>query len=251
MSGSQGSWSSKYISKVAFVSEKSQAQHLKIGYYKDNSCIIPNGFDTTQFQPSTEIRQQFRQKSNIPDTTFLIGSIARYAPMKDHANFLRAAHVLLAELPETKFVLLGNQVNYKNETLTSLIDELEIGDNVDLLGERGDVAQITPALDVLTSSSAYGEAFPLVIGEAMSCGVPCVVTDIGDSGMIVGDTGKVVPPKNHTALAKAWQEMITLDRSTRAALGASARNKIVENFSLFSIVDQYEHLYQEVVNHTN
>ncbi len=244
-----GSWSSQYISKVAFVSEKSQAQHLQLGYSKDNSCIIPNGFNTTQFQPSVEIRQKFRQELNVSENTFLIGSLARYDPMKDHANLLRAAHVLLAELPETKFILLGNRVDYQNQALIRLINELGIGHNVHLLGERGDVAQIIPALDVLTSSSAYGEAFPLVIGEAMSCGVPCVVTDIGDSGMIVGNTGKVVPPKNHIALAKAWQEMIIMNRSARVALGKLARDRIVDKFSLLSIVDQYEHLYQEVVNY--
>lgn len=162
--------------------------------------------------------------------------------MKDHANLLRAAHVLLAEFPETKFVLLGDRVNYENQALTSLINELGINDNVHLLGERGDVTQIVPTLDVLTSSSAYGEAFLLVIGEAMSSGVPYVVTDIGDSGMIV-------PPKNHIALAKAWQEMITMDESTRVALGKFARNRIVDKFSLLSIVAQYEHLYQSVLNH--
>lgn len=246
-----GSWSSQYISNLAFVSEKSQAQHLQLGYPQDNSCVIPNGFDTTQFQPDAEIRQKFRQELNISETTFLIGSLARYDPMKDHANLLRAAHVLLAEFPQTKFVLLGDKVNYENQALTSLINELGIGDHVHLLGEREDVAQIVPALDVLTSSSAYGEAFPLVIGEAMSCGVPCVVTDIGDSGMIVGHTGKVVPPKNHIALAKAWQEMITMDKSARMALGKAARDRIVEKFSLLSIVDQYEHLYQSVLNYGN
>ncbi len=243
-----GSWSSKYAAKVAFVSEKSQAQHQKIGYSQGNSCVIPNGFDTSKFQSSTEIRQKFRQELNIADKTFLIGSVARYHPMKDHANFLRAAKVLLAEYPETKFVMVGTNVDEQNPALTSLIDTLDIGNNVFLLGQRSDIPQITPALDILTSSSAYGEAFPLVIGEAMSCEVPCVVTDIGDSGWIVGDSGKVVPPKNPEALAKAWQEVLTLDSSARINLGKSARTRIVENFSLVSIVDQYEHLYQNTID---
>jgi glycosyltransferase involved in cell wall biosynthesis len=243
-----GSWSSKYAATVAFVSEKSQAQHQKIGYSQGNSCVIPNGFDTSKFKPSTEIRQKFRQALNIADDTFLIGSVARYHPMKDHANFLQAAKVLLAEYPETKFVMVGTNVDEQNQALTSLIDTLDIGNKVFLLGQRSDIPQITPALDILTSSSAYGEAFPLVIGEAMSCEVPCVVTDIGDSGWIVGDSGKVVPPKNPDALAKAWQEVLTLDSSARINLGKSARTRIVENFSLVSIVDQYEHLYQNTIN---
>ena len=246
-----GSWTSKYISKVAYVSEKSQAQHQKIGYSKANSCLVPNGFDTSKFKPDSEVRQKFRQELNISDDIFLIGSQARYHPMKDHANFLKAAKILLAECPETRFVMLGTNVDYENQTLTDLITELGIGDRVYLLGQRRDIPQITPALDILTSSSAFGEAFPLVIGEAMSCGVPCVVTDIGDSAWIVGDTGKVVPPKNPTALATAWQEMINLDPSARANLGKSARSRIVEKFSLDTIVEQYENLYQSVIDQQN
>ncbi|MEN9566044.1 MAG: hypothetical protein RLZZ69_1240, partial [Cyanobacteriota bacterium] len=200
-----------------------------------------------KFKPSAEIRQKFRQELNIADHVFLIGSVARYHAMKDHANFLQAAHLLLVEHPETKFVMVGTNVDYENQTLTTLIDTLGIGDNVYLLGQRSDIPQITPALDILTSSSAYGEAFPLVLGEAMSCEVPCVVTDIGDSAWIVGDTGKVVPPKNPTALAQAWQEVMTMDISVKANLGKLARKRIINKFSLISIVDRYENLYQSLV----
>ena len=241
-----GSWTSKYVSQVAYVSEKSQNQHQKIGYAKDNGCLIPNGFDTSQFQPNPQARQKFRRELNISDDIFLIGSLARYHPMKDHANFFRAAKVLLSKFPETRFVAIGTNVDYENKTLTDLIAELEIVDKVYLLGQRLDIPQITPALDILTSSSAFGEAFPLVLGEAMSCEVTCVVTDIGDSAWIVGDTGKVVPPKNSKALAQAWQETIELEPEVRRQLGQAARNRIVEKFSLDTIVKQYENLYESI-----
>jgi glycosyltransferase involved in cell wall biosynthesis len=243
-----GSWSSKHVSKVAYVSEKSKDQHQEIGYSQENGCIVPNGFDISKFQPSVEARQTFRQELGISNDTFLIGSLARYHPMKDHANLLKAAKILLTESPNTRFVLLGTDVDNENLALTSLIEELGIGDHVHLLGQRRDIPQITPALDLLTSSSAFGEAFPLVIGEAMACGIPCVVTDIGDSGWIVGDTGKAVPPKNPTALAQAWQEMINLEPTARAEKSQAARNRIVEKFALDSIVNQYENIYQSVVS---
>ncbi|MBE9044414.1 glycosyltransferase [Pleurocapsales cyanobacterium LEGE 10410] len=239
-----GSWSSRYVNRVAYVSQRSQAQHEKLGYSPANGCIIPNGFDTAKFKPSKEVRRRFRQDLNLSDDTFLIGSQARYSPMKDHANFLQAARILLQNYPATKFVMIGKDIDYNNQTLTNLIQELDIEPSVRLLGLRQDMPQITPALDVLTSSSAFGEAFPMVIGEAMSCGVPCVVTDIGDSAWMVGNTGRVVPPKNPLALAKAWQEIITMDVSARQNLGTSARQRIVEKFSLDTIVQQYEQLYQ-------
>ena len=105
--------------------------------------------------------------------------------------------------------------------------------------------QITAALDI-ASSSSYGEGFSNTIGEAMSCGVPCVVTDVGDSAWIVGDTGKVVPPCDPAALATALRELIEIGAEARRTLSKQARQRIVENFSLESVVRQYEDLYESV-----
>ena len=204
-------------------------------------------FETSKFKPSELARQKFRQEIGIDENTFLIGSMARYSPMKDHANFIRAAGVLLQNYPKAKFVMIGNEVDNDNEALTNLIAELGIGKSIYLLGLRRDIPEITPALDILASSSAFGEAFPLVIGEAMSCEVPCVVTDIGDSSFIVGDTGRIVPPKNPVALAQGWQEIMEMEPTVRADLCKAARTRIVEKFSLETVVEQYEQLYQDVV----
>jgi glycosyltransferase involved in cell wall biosynthesis len=241
-----GCWASKHISQVAYVSEKSQAQHHEIGYSKNNSCLIPNGFDTDKFKPSTEARINFRKELGVPSDAFVIGTVARYHPMKDQANFIKAAKILLNERPETIFVMVGHHVDEKNTELTTIINELGIADNIRLLGLRQDMHQITPALDILATSSAYGEAFPMVVGEAMSCGVPCVVTDIGDSGWIVGNTGRVVPPKDSDALAQAWHEIISMDSNAKQVLSESARIRIEDNFALRLIVEQYQNLYQRI-----
>ena len=243
-----GALTAKSVQQVAFVSEKSQQQHLALGYPASNSCTIPNGFDTSLFKPSTQIREQLRSQLGLAQDALLIGSIARYHPMKDHANLLQAAQLLISKGTEVNFVLVGTEVDRDNQTLTNLIAELGIGDRVHLLGERRDIPQITPALDILTSSSAFGEAFPLVIGEAMSSGVPCVVTDLGDSAWIVGDTGKVVPIKNPVALAQAWQEIIALGTEGRQQLGKAARSRIIDDFSLDSVVAKYESLYESAID---
>ncbi|MDJ0634716.1 MAG: glycosyltransferase [Xenococcaceae cyanobacterium MO_188.B29] len=242
-----GGLTAKFVKQVAFVSEKSKLQHENLGYPAQNSCIIPNGFDTSLFKPSTPIRKQFRQELGLPSDALLIGSIARYHPMKDHDNLLRSAKILLSNYPEAYFILVGTDVDKENTTLTNLIAELDISDRVYLLGERRDIPQITPALDILTSSSAFGEAFPLVIGEAMACAIPCVATDLGDSAWIIGDTGKVVPIKNPQALATAWQELISLSTEDRKTLGETARSRIISYFSLDSVVAQYESLYQQAI----
>ncbi len=167
--------------------------------------------------------------------------------MKDHANFLQAAALLVKNNRDIHFLLAGTEINQENQTLYQLIKELGLVNNVHLLGECSDMPRLTAALDIASSASAYGEAFPLILGEAMSCGVPCVVTDVGDSGWIVGNTGKVVPPRNPEALANAWQELIALGIEGRETFGRAARERIIECFALDSVVTQYEQLYKKVL----
>jgi glycosyltransferase involved in cell wall biosynthesis len=235
---------SKYAKQVLYVSKLSKTQHETLGYEAGNGCVIPNGIDTALFTPSLEARSIVRQQLGLPPASFLIGSICRYHPMKDHANFIKAAALLLKNYPDTHFMMAGSQVDAANKTLNQLIEELGIAERIHLLGERSDMPRLMAALDIMTSASAYGEAFPLVLGEAMSSGVPCTVTDVGDSGWIVGNTGWVVPPKNPEALAEAWQEAIELGSEDREKLGKAARSRIIECFSLESIVADYEKLYE-------
>ena len=243
-------WLSHYVSKVVFSSQRSKQQHEALGYSDNNTQLIHDNFDVSRFQPLADARNQVLQALNLGEDTLLIGSIARYHPMKDHANFLRAAAIIAPDYPQLHFLLIGSQITLKNPTLAALIENLKIKDRVHLLGERRDIPQLAAALDIFTSSSAFGEAFPNVIGEAMSCEVPCVVTNIGDSSYIVGDTGLTVPPKNPGALADGWRQLLNLEPSARTALGKQARQRILQEFSLDaanSAVHQYENLYTNLL----
>jgi glycosyltransferase involved in cell wall biosynthesis len=173
--------------------------------------------------------------------------MARFHPQKDHSNFLQAAAILASDYPNVHFLLSGCEVDRENQTLNQLIEKLGLFNHVALLGERQDMHRLTAALDIASLSSAYGEAFSLALGEAMACGVPCVVTDIGDSAWMVDSTGRVVPPRNPEALAKSWRELIELDRQERVSLGQAARARVIEHFSLDSVVAQYETLYESAI----
>ena len=181
----------------------------------------------------------------VPDNTILIGLFGRYHPVKGHEVFLKAAQLLLKKHPHIHFLLGGKEVDNTNYVLNQQIAQLEIGEQIHLLGERQDVHHLTASLDI-ASSSSYSEGFPNVIGEAMSCGVPCAVTDVGDSARIVGNTGRVVPANNPEALANAWQELIEMGAEGRFKLGSAARSRIIECFSLDLVVTQYETLYETI-----
>ncbi|WP_445636744.1 Glycoside hydrolase [Nostoc sp. DSM 114161] len=236
--------------KIIYNSQNSSKQHEKIGYCLEKTCVIPNGFETEKFTPSTQARLSVRSELNTPENALLIGLIGRYHPIKDHFNFLQAAALLLKTYSNVEFVLVGNKVDWENQILSELIHELGLVKHIHLLGERHDIPRLTAALDIASSSSS-GEGFPNVIGEAMSCGVPCVVTDVGDSGWIIGDTGKVIPPKNPEALANAWQALIDIGKEGREMLGKAARARVIECFSLDSIVAEYEALYDNILAQKN
>ncbi|MBA3442752.1 MAG: glycosyltransferase [Pyrinomonadaceae bacterium] len=232
--------------KILNNSRTSAAQHKAIGYPSDKTLVIPNGFDTNLFIPSTEAHRSLRAELGVAEGSLLIGLIGRFHPMKDHANFLRAARLLLRVYPGVQFVLSGKDINWKNSALCKLIYDLAIVERVHLLDERDDMPRLTAALDIAASSS-YSEGFPNAIGEAMACGVPCVVTDVGDSAWMVGESGRVVPVRNSEALADAWRGLIELGPESRAALGRAARARVLEHFSLRSVVAQYETLYENVM----
>lgn len=232
---------------IIYNARESVIQHNNCGYRSDKTVVFPNGFDIDTFRP-VDSALDVRLELNIPNESPLIGLIARYHPMKDHENFLRAAALLIQKNPCVHFVLAGKDVDWHNKFLLRMIESLGLLDHLHLLGERSDVSLITAGLDIATSSSAYGEAFPNVVGEAMSCGVPCVVTDVGDSAWIVGDTGMVVTPRDPQSLSDAWLSLINMGVEKRRLLGERARKRICENFSLYSVVRQYEEFYENLVD---
>jgi glycosyltransferase involved in cell wall biosynthesis len=239
---------SKLSDKIVFVSQVSQKKHVTLGYNINNSCVIPNGIDVSHFIPSAEARRSVRGELGLDNNEFLIGLIGRSHPMKDHPNFLKAAALISKLYPKTHFVMIGRGIDTDNQMLNRMIQEFGLVEKVHLLGDRHDVPRLAAALDIFTLSSSYGESFPNVIGEAMACGVPCVVTDVGDAAWIVGETGQVVPPCDSEAMASGWKEMIELGAEGRAALGQAARVRVTDFFLLQSVVDKYEALFETVLN---
>ncbi len=237
-----GSFLSNRVDTVIYNSSVSRVQHEKLGYDAARSVVIPNGFDTAIFRPDEDARRSVRRELGASDETCLVGLIGRYHPMKDHENFLKAAEIILAHSNDVRFLLAGSGVDFANKELLIQLEANGLQNSVFLLGERSDIPRLTAALDIACSSS-YGEAFPNVIGEAMACGVPCVVTDVGDSAWIIGDTGRVVPPRNPHAMADEIIQLLNLPECERKVLGNRARRRIEENFRLDKIVRHYETLY--------
>jgi len=235
----------KRATAIVYNSTVSARRHEALGYPSDRTRVIPNGFDTAIFKPDPVARCEVRAELALSPEAFVVGLVARWHPMKDHENFLRAAALLSKSRSDAMFVMVGDGVDAGNGTLRELIRALGLSKCVRLCGPRRDVAALNAALDV-GSSSSWGEAFPNAIGEAMSCGIPCVATDVGDIREIVANTGVVVPPRDPQALCAGWLEFARMDTSVRRALGEDARQRVMDRYSLSEVGRRYAALYAEV-----
>lgn len=232
---------------VVVNSEAGKRFHQANGYSPRRWVVIPNGFETDHFVPNPENRRKIREKLGIGTSIPVIGMVARFDPMKDHATFFAAAKHLHDDLPETKFMLVGKGIESSNQSITALVTKFSIENSVYLLGARTDIAEVMPSFDLSTLTSSFGEGFPNVLGEAMACGVPCIATDVGDAAMIIGNTGNVVPSGDPNALAEAWKNFLTKSPGKRKIIGLEARKRIEALFSIARIVREYEQLYCRIL----
>ncbi len=229
---------------VVYNSALSLRQHAEAGFAAARGLVIPNGFDTARFRPDAAVRAAARARLDLPRQAEVVGLVARDHPMKDHAGFFAAAAAVARSRPDAHFVLAGTGVEAGNARIASLLHEAGLGERVRLLGEVHEVEQLLPAFDVAVLSSAWGEAFPNVLGEAMACGVPCVSTDVGDAAAIVGDAGRIVPREDSGRLAAAIVDVLGLGAEGRRALGEAGRRRVEAKFSLAAVAAQYLALYR-------
>ncbi len=238
--------SRKLPARIVCCSEASLRIHKKLSYANEKLEVIPNGFDLEQVKPDPAARVSVRAELGIPAETLLIGIAARFHPQKDHLNFVRAAARLHRQMPGIHFLLCGLDITWQNSRLAGWIEAAGIRDCCHLLGVRRDMSRLFAGMDIATTASLSGEAFPLVIGEAMACGTPCVVTDVGDSALIVEETGIVVAPGDPDALAEAWRNLIEAGPRVRRRLGIAARRRVQQHFALSAVVERYQAIYTQL-----
>jgi glycosyltransferase involved in cell wall biosynthesis len=224
----------------------SAALHEKIGFSHEKFVVVPNGVDPAAFRPDPEARRRVRQLWGASSDELLLGCVARWDPLKDHENLLRALKLLKDRGAVFRCVLIGREMTAENRELQALIERWAVADRLVLAGPSGDVPAVMNALDlhVLPSRS---ESLPVAVVEAMACGTPCVVTDVGDSRYIVGDTGWVARARDAEALADAVQAALTeYRRGSLRARAESCRARIVSDFSLARMAAEYAALWTKV-----
>lgn len=233
--------------RIICAAEASRRRHVEIGYSAAHMEVIPNGFDVQRFAPLEEsVIEAFRSAEGVAPEEVLIGFVGRYNTAKDVPNFLAAAQQVAMALPAARFVMVGAGMAWDNAPLAEAVRSRGLEGRVLLLGARSDVNVCLGALDVFCLSSRT-EGFPNVVGEAMAAGVPCVVTDVGDAAVLVGDTAPVVPRENSEQLAWALLQVAALPRAQRRARGLLGRERIVRQFSMEEAVRRFDEVYHRAI----
>lgn len=234
---------SKYVDVIVSCSIIATEIHKKIGFDSKKLITIPNGFAIDKFCYIESAREKLCKEFNIDDKKNIFTLVGRWEILKDHENCLKALRILSEKRDDFVLILCGTNITEENEKLLNMIEENKLKNKVLLLGRRDDIPEIMSATDIYISSSS-GEGFPNVIGEAMACETICVVTDVGDSAYIVGNTGVVVPRKSPLKLSMGIEEILNYSKEQKKNKRKLARQRIVDNFEISTIVKKYNKLYE-------
>ena len=229
--------------RIICCSQTSIDVHTELGYDTSKMVLIRNGF---AFPLISSNREELRSELGIPLEALVVGRPGRFHPQKDYETLFSAIGTLISDRDDVYLIATGEGITHDNPTLRSLLSARHLTGHVFLLGPRFDTQAFYEACDVVVSTSYFGEAMPLILGEAMAAGVPVVTTDIGDSAYLVGDTGRIVPPRSPDELARALNELLSLTTAQRTEMGQLAQKRIATSFNLQAMVKQYSEIYENL-----
>jgi glycosyltransferase involved in cell wall biosynthesis len=210
--------------------------HQQLSYPAHKMVVVSNGIDTDVFQPDLNQRANIRHLWGIKEKESLVGLVARLDPMKDHKTFIRAVMLVAQQRKDIRFICVGDGPEGYRRELLALSSELGVDGCLIWAKALPVGSAVFNALEVLVLSSSSGEGFPNVVGEAMACGIPCVVTDVGDAARIVGNTGIVIPAGDPAQLAEGVLRLIS--RGIDPDKKWEIRKRVLENYSKDRLVAQ-------------
>jgi glycosyltransferase involved in cell wall biosynthesis len=226
---------------IIAVSEDAREACIKRGLPAKRIVVIENGADIERFYIDPGWRREVRTELGLDHESPLIGAIGRITPVKNLELFLQACRTIAAKNDRARFLVVGPGPSGYVEQLQQAALSLGIGGRISWVGSRKDVERYYNAIDVFVSSSA-NEGLPLTRLEAMACGIPCVVTDVGDAERTIGAFGSVVPVDDPEALASAILRVVQQEWSREAIRAA-----VVDRFSAERQVERTEAALQELL----
>jgi glycosyltransferase involved in cell wall biosynthesis len=230
--------------QIIYCAQAAKSSHEAIGFSRTKNLVINNGIDTNKFKSDESLRTRQRHQWEIDGDECLIGMVGRFDPLKNHARFLRIVSKAVQLCPELNIraVLIGRGINKDNKELNSLIQKCQLNEQIILVDETDEIISALNAMDVhvLTSDN---EGWPNVLGEALSVGLPCVTTNVGDVKMMMSDQDSVIAVNDENRFVDKLIEKMILQKEQRQQLAEQNRRFIHEHCSLESTVKEYDDLY--------
>ena len=233
-------------SRIVSCSQAALEDHVAMGYPRSKMLWIPNGIDACRFQPDAAAHEETRSSLGLTTEHWVIGYAGRFHEMKNLPLMLEALALLRARHPRARLVWCGVNEAELAARCRDLVARAGGPETIRLLPFQAEMERFYPALDVFTLSSRT-EACPMTILEAMACGVPCVTTDVGDCGELMGETGRAVEAGDAAVLCQAWEEVLQRSAAERQALGAAARARVLEKFVVERAAEAHSRLYQSLL----
>ena len=239
-------WVSNYVPHtIVCVADASRRAHADAGYDIRRMVVVPNGFEISQLVATAEQRLMLRSQCGFGVDDVVIGSLGRFNLDKDPDNFVSAAAILASHQPQVRFLMVGKGLDTCNAELAAWIDRTGYRDRFVLLGERSDVPICLAAMDIFCLHSRT-EAFPLVLGEAMAMGLPCVTTDVGDASLMIADAGVVVAKQDPRSLAQGLADVLRMTPAKRRDMGCRAKARVHAEFTMDRARKNFETIYQRI-----
>jgi glycosyltransferase involved in cell wall biosynthesis len=236
----------RLVDQMTIISEAAAHRFISEGIVpRDLLSCIPNGVDTQRFrQVAPGSRGSLRRSLGL-EREFVWLAVGRFEVAKDYTNMLRA-FAKVRERHTDPILLLVGHGSLQGET-EALVSELGLSSAVRFLGVRADVPEVMSAADGYVMSSAW-EGMPIALLEAAAAALPIVATRVGGNHEIVaeGESGFLVPARDHEALARAMLGLMDLPEAQRQAMGERGRQHVEMSYSLGRVVERWEGLYREV-----
>jgi glycosyltransferase involved in cell wall biosynthesis len=215
------------------------------GVPADRLGLIYNGLDPTRFE-QTDARAAMRESLGIPPSALVMVIVANLIPYKGHLDLLHALGAANASLPDWRLLVVGRD-DGAGASIRAAASKLGIDQKVLLLGQRLDVPEILSSSDIGLLVS-HEEGFSNALLEGMAAGLPMIVTDVGGNreAVVDGESGLVVPPHDPKQLCMAILRLAG-DAALRGTLGAAARRRIAERFTIDRCIEGYEALYRKLL----
>lgn len=233
-------------SRIISCSQRAVEVHRALGYVAP-FAVVHNGLDVMVWRPRPELRGRMRGRLGVPDDAFLFAHAGRADPQKNHSGLIEAFSSVQAACPNAWLLLCGSGLAPGDPYFESLPFTAEARQQVIALGACDDLPELWQGADAFVLSSIFGEAFPNVVAEAMACGLPSIVTDVGDAAEIVGEEGIVVTAGDVRSLAQAMLKLLHMPILDRQKLGNRAFERIQSRFTLERMANGFRQVWNGVL----